>query len=455
MSLCARPIALVIVLAAVGLLAAAEPDAKFPLKDGDVWVMAGDSITAQHLHSNYFEAFCYARYPQLKFAFRNSGVGGHTIPTTLARFDYDIAAWNPTVVSVELGMNDKGTTPTERFVANMKTMVDRIRSIKARPIILAASPVNNGETLGTLGTVGTLGSGNQRLHDYATSLKEFCRQENVPYADQFHVLVDLWGKNKPRETLANSTTSLKLLAQDDSLTGIEHLRKFLAAQEQAPGNLVSMQGDPVHPGPPGQLMMAAALLRELGADGFVSSLEITIAPKGLLAQTKGCQVDDIQSAEGKLSFDRLDERSAFPIPDEARAVVTLFPTILDLSQYTLQVKGLKAGDYTLKINGIDVGKLPAKQLEAGVNLTSLAPGSAASGVNPIAAQGRAILSAVAAKESLVSQWRALSQRAHAAGAAPSLKEELAALTTKVEQADATIREAARPQKLHFELVAAQ
>ena len=63
---------------------AAEPaTSAFPLKNGDVWVMAGDSITAQHLHSNYFEAFCYARYPKLKFAFRNSGVGGHTIPTTL------------------------------------------------------------------------------------------------------------------------------------------------------------------------------------------------------------------------------------------------------------------------------------------------------------------------------------------------------------------------------------
>src|SRR5882762_8738699 len=96
-------------------LRAAEP-AAFPLKDGDVWVMAGDSITAQHLHSNYFEAFCFARYPKLKFAFRNSGVGGHTIPSTLTRFDYDIAAWQPTVVSIELGMNDKGGTPTDKFI---------------------------------------------------------------------------------------------------------------------------------------------------------------------------------------------------------------------------------------------------------------------------------------------------------------------------------------------------
>src|SRR5262245_25076569 len=124
-------------------LHAAEP-AAFPLKDGDVWVMAGDSITAQHLHSNYFEAFCYARYPKLKFAFRNSGVGGHTIPSTLARFDYDVAAWKPTVVSVELGMNDAGGTPTDKFVSNMGTMVARIKQAGARPVILSASPVNDG-----------------------------------------------------------------------------------------------------------------------------------------------------------------------------------------------------------------------------------------------------------------------------------------------------------------------
>jgi hypothetical protein len=68
---------IVVVLAC--LVAGVPSKADFPLRDGDIWVMAGDSITAQHLHSNYFEAFCFARYPQLKFAFRNSGVGGQTI----------------------------------------------------------------------------------------------------------------------------------------------------------------------------------------------------------------------------------------------------------------------------------------------------------------------------------------------------------------------------------------
>ena len=442
-----RQLLLLFALTTASPLAAAEPGTVFPLKDGDVWVMAGDSITAQHLHSNYFEAFCYARYPNLTFAFRNSGVGGHTIPTTLTRFDYDIAAWKPTVVSVELGMNDKGGTPADRFVGNMKTMVDRIRSIRARPVILAASPVNNGETL------AKLAGGNQRLHEYAVALKDFCKQEDAPFADQFHALIDLWGQNKPREALANSVVVFKQLAQDNSLAGVEHLRMFLAAQDRDPNKPVSMQGDAVHPGPPGQLMMAAALLRELGAEGFVSSQTIDAA--GKLVDSKGCRVDGITAVGGTLAFDRLDERLPFPIPDEAREVLPLFPTILDLSQYILKVTGLKGTQYTLKINGNPAATLTAKQLESGVNLTALTPSPENTSVNPITTQGLAILSAVKAKEALVSQWRGLSQRAHAAGAASDLKEQLASLTAKVEEADAGIRAAARPQKLHFEVVPVQ
>ena len=48
-----------------------------------------------------------------------------------------------------------------------------------------------------------------------------------------------------------------------------------------------------------------------------------------------------------------------------------------------------------------------------------------------------------------------SQRAHAGGAAPELKVHLADLTKKVIEADDKIREAAKPQKLHFEIVASK
>jgi lysophospholipase L1-like esterase len=433
------------------LLLAAAPAAhgQFPLKDGDIWVMAGDSITAQHLHSNYFEAFCHARYNKIKFGFRNSGVGGHTIPSTLARFDYDIAAWKPTVVSVELGMNDQGGTPTDKFVANMGTMVERIRSIKARPVILSASPINNGSTLAQLGS-------KNRLHEYAVVLKVFSATEKIPYADQFHPLVDIWAKNKPNENRLANIRTVQGIATNNKLPGVEHLRAFLAANEKDLDQLISIQGDAVHPGAPGQLLMAAALLKELGAESFVSN--VTINAPGMNSYM-GCKVTDLKSTDTGVSFDRLDDCLPFPIPDEARAALRLYPTILDMSQYTLKVTGLKTGSYVLKVNNVPIATLAAKELEAGVNLTAFGSDPAKSpltkggqkGGNPIAAQGKAVLAAVSVRAGLVGQWRNLSKAAHADKAPAKLMTDLAALTKKVEAADDAIRAAAQPKTLHFEL----
>jgi lysophospholipase L1-like esterase len=425
--------------------------AEFPLRDGDLWVMAGDSITAQHLHSNYFEAFCFARYPRLHFAFRNAGVGGHTIPTTLARFDYDIAAWRPTVVSVELGMNDKGNTPTPKFIANMATMVERIRGIHARPVVFSSSPVNDGSTHARL-----LG-GNQRLYEYSVALRQFAAREKVPYADQFDALLDVWGKNKPREAQANPIRSVQEPPQEEMLATVPDLRAYLATQaanpsKPIPNKPVSMQGDPVHPGPPGQLMMAAALLKALGANGFVSSVRLDATGKVL--EERGCKVDAVKADNGKIAFDRLDDCGPFPIPDDARAVLGLDPTILELSRYTLQVTGLKDPMYDIRINGVHVARPTSGQLASGINLTALGAGWQAKEVNPIVTRARAILAAVAAKEALVGQWRTLSKKAHAPGAPADIKAQLAALGTRVEEADARIREAAKPRKLHFELSSA-
>lgn len=421
------------------LFAAAAPystrAAEFPLKDGDTWVMAGDSITAQHLHSNYYEAFCYARYPKLTFRFRNSGVGGDTIPKVLARFDWDLAPWKPTVISVELGMNDQGGFSVEQFIANMGKLSERIKAVPARPVFFSPSPMNNGDTGAKIG-------GNTKLHQFSVALKTFSAAQGAPYADQFHPLLDVWGANKPREALANVLPPLRALAKDDNLAGVEPLRAFLAAQDSSPVRPVSMQGDPVHPGPNGQLTMAAALLKELGAEGFVSSA--TLDAQGKVTEAKACVVENVKSENGKLTFDRLDETLPFPIPDDARAVLPLYPPILELSQYTLKVTGLTAERYDLKVNNTAVATVSARDLAQGVNLTSFGQGA-------IAAQGKAILAEVGAKEGLVGQWRGQARTATAPDAPADVKERFAALTKQVEAADAKIRAAAQPKKLHFEL----
>jgi len=432
----------------ISLASGAEPAGQFPLRNGDVWVMAGDSITAQHLHSNYFEAFCFARYPELTFAFRNSGVGGHTIPSTLARFDYDVAAWKPTVISVELGMNDAGRFSREEFLKNMNTWLERVKSVPARPVIFTPSAVNDGSLLATLAK----GNRNVRLNEYSLDLKTLAEQEHLPFADQFHTLIDRWGKNTANLQIAELMGPAKAAAANNAIPGVEHLREFLKAQTPPAQAPVSLQGNPVHPGPCGQLMMAAVLLKGLGADGFVSSVALDAHGKNVTA--KGCQVTNVNAEGNQVAFVRLDERLPFPVPADAAAVLPLTPEVLELSQYSLQLTGLPSGNYQVQLNEILVAAFTAEQLAHGVNLTPYAPGILPEPRNPLLIQSAAILKAVAAKESLVSQWRGISKSAAATGADPKLKGQLPGLQTRIEEADAAIRVAARPQKLIIQVLPA-
>ena len=50
---------------------AAASTGSFFFKDGDRVVMIGDSITEQHLHSNYVESYTVSRFPQAHFELGN------------------------------------------------------------------------------------------------------------------------------------------------------------------------------------------------------------------------------------------------------------------------------------------------------------------------------------------------------------------------------------------------
>ena len=77
------------------------------------------------------------------------------------------------------------------------------------------------------------------------------------------------------------------MTANDKLEGVEHLRAFLAAAGKIEGQTRLDAGDPVHPGAAGQLMMAAALLKDLGADGFVSSA--TLKASGQVARRRAAR----------------------------------------------------------------------------------------------------------------------------------------------------------------------
>ncbi|MFA7159986.1 MAG: GDSL-type esterase/lipase family protein [Kiritimatiellia bacterium] len=423
-----------------GAEAAANPGA-FPLKDGDTWVMVGDSITAQHLHSNYIEAFCYARFPQWTFRFRNSGVGGDNVARALARFDGDVAPWKPTVVSVELGMNGE-MGGAAGFITNMTILAERIRAVGARPVYLTSSPVNSGQGP----TAGPHG-----LATFASNLNAFATEQKAPFADQYNILVGLWASNKPIENLHRLAGDIqKTVEIQKDVPGRDLLAQWtnIWAGSEMQSRGASLGGDPVHPGPVGQLTMCAVMLQELKAPGLVSSA--TLDSSGKVVEQVQCRVSNASAENnGKLSFDRQDDCLPMPIPDEARGALIVYPSIADLSRWLLKITGLKPGSYRVEIDGTPVATVSADELDKGWNMGTLAKG-------PVADQCREIMKLVAEKENLVSRWRGRSKEiAMAKTPDKELQASLDEIMKQILEADAKIREAARPKSRHFTVTPAE
>jgi lysophospholipase L1-like esterase len=404
-------IAIVSVLA-VSLAFAQHP---FALKDADTIVMLGDSITAQHLHSNYIEAYVLTRYPGWQLRFRNAGVGGDTVPSALARLDYDVLPWKPTIVTIELGMNDSGGGPNsvEPYLEHMKTLIGRIRAAGAQPVFITASPVNDGTSS------AHLTGRNVTLDTMATEIVKLAHTERLPITDQFRVVLDLWGTNR-----ANAEG-------------------------------VNLQGNDVHPGPPGQLTMAWACLKGLGMPSLVSEATIDVAEGKALA-ANDCHITDLNCASDSASFSRLDKCLPMPIPDNARNGLKLVPLAADLSHYGLAVTRLKAGRYDVKIDGVAVATATADELAAGLELGAMDKG-------PIHDQCVTVLNLIGEKSDLVRGWRDIAKYPVARWLGDDLVAKVngrkqAELDTKrqaVETVDAKLHDAVQPKAHVFSIVAAQ
>ena len=101
-----------------------------------------------------------------------------------------------------------------------------------------------------------------------------------------------------------------------------------------------------------------------------------------LMDSKLCRVTSITAAPGRLSFDRLDEALAFPVPTEARAAIRLGKDIEHLSQYILRVRNLKPDTYQLTIDDQKVATVTARDLQQGWNMGTMEGGPIAEQCHP-------------------------------------------------------------------------
>lgn len=435
-SLIRRLLVVVALCASAPTLAAAE----FPLRDGDVWVFAGDSITYQRIHTTYIEAFCRTRFPKWKLRFRNSGVGGDWAHRVLARFDHDVAHWKPTMVSIELGMNDVkgGEDGAARYIADIKQLIARSRAIGSRCVLIGSSPRSDGWW-----------GRNLLIKKYTSELQKLAAQEKLPFVDQINVLLPRWSANyAPMQMCRYMEPSLKAKA-------VPHLAELQAwyakwrKSDQWPVDL----GNVVHPNHAGQLMMAYVILNGLGAPPLVSRAAVDARASKVVGQ-EGCVLTGLQCAPGRVRFMRQDERLPMPIDDRARAALRMFREIQEISQYHLTVTGLDPGNYAVMVDGKPAAVVASAELAKGWNATTVAKG-------PIADQCRRVLAKIQEKVDHVDLYRrALKTQlgktdAHVGRGkqidAAKAKEILAASRKRMDALDAEVSALVRPLPHTYEL----
>jgi lysophospholipase L1-like esterase len=327
--------------------------ADFFFHDGDVIVMVGDSITEQHLYSNYVEMWTVTRFPEWKLTFRNVGIGGDRSVGGNSRFARDVLLHHPTAMTVDFGMNDGsyrafGDDTFKPFMDGLQGMADQAATAGIRTAWITPQPLDTDEQGPT-----ALTGYNETLEKFSAGTKAIADKNQGLFVDQFHPYLDV----------------------------LNH------ARGQGPKYTRITAGDAVHPGPPGQALMAASILKGLSFPALVSSVELD-GSAGKLTAATNCTVENIRMNDGRLSFSRRDGALPF-FPADAAGILPWAPILEELNDYRLKVTGLPSGMYAVQVDGTKIAEMTAEQLAAGTNLAA-----AALQIGPIADQVKAVRAAV-------------------------------------------------------------
>jgi lysophospholipase L1-like esterase len=402
----------------LGFSMGVRAEGPFAIRDGDRVVFYGDSITDQRLYTTFVETYIVTRFPSWKVAFVHSGWGGDRVTgggggPIDRRLTRDVIAYQPTVVSVMLGMNDAGYQAFKQPIFDTYTQGYRhlLQSLKshlpgARITLIVPSPFDD-----VTRKPNFEGGYNQVLIRYGEFVKALAEKEGAALADL----------NTPV---------------------IAALKK---ASEIDPTHARDLIRDRVHPGPGGQLLMAEALLKAWNAPAVVATVELDAAT-GKVVRAEKTRVEGLQAKES-ISWTQLD--SSLPMPIDLKdSIIALAVKSSDveqaLNQQVLKVSGLGSPRYQLKIDGDDVAELTRDQLAAGVNL--------AEHVTPMFRQAMKVHGLTRRHNDLhFNRWRTL-QVPYEKNEYPNLAKALAGLDALEGDMVAEQRAQAKPAPHRFELV---
>jgi lysophospholipase L1-like esterase len=311
--------------------------AEFAIRDGETVVFLGDSITAARAYGKIIENYTLLRFPDRKARFINAGRGGDTAAGGLERLESDVFRRGATLLTVAYGINDIGWG-TKADDEHRKKYLDAIRGI-------VEQCKKRGVRVYICSAAVTGADPNKSEEDF---LQKMCDEGMAIARAQGEGTIDVQG----------------------TMRGIQKkLWAVNAAALDAKKKETLHAADGIHLNDLGQLAMAFAILKGLGAPADVSAATLD-ANGPRLIEAKGCKVTELKARDGGLEFVRLDEGLPINFGLFGSLSFRFVPIPEELNRYMLGVKNLPKGAYEVKADDRLLGRFTSEQLAAGLNISS-------------------------------------------------------------------------------------
>jgi lysophospholipase L1-like esterase len=180
--------------------AAADEDpatVKVKLKKGDKIIFFGDSLTALAIKDrNVREGKGYV--PLVREALKEKGVevdavatGGHRVPDLLKRVDKDVIAKKPTVVVIQIGVNDAsgGVTP-EKFAEQLNELIGKLEKGGAKVVLCSCTCRVEG--------YDPKNDFDKKLDTLADAARAIAKEKKIPLNDLRKAFIEYWKKHNPK-----------------------------------------------------------------------------------------------------------------------------------------------------------------------------------------------------------------------------------------------------------------
>jgi len=327
-----------------------------PFKAGDRIAFVGNSITdGGHYHS-YIWLYYMTHFPAMRITCFNAGIGGDAVNQIYDRFDADVLAKKPNVLTLTWGMNDSGYF--EWFRKDAQEFMDKRLEQTFKTYGLLEDKLKQRPDIRKIIILGT---------PYDETTKSNPKNLYPKKSNQFSRIINF------QEEAAKKNGW--------SIVDFYHPVTAINLREQAKDSLFSLTpNDRVHPDNDGHLVMAYLFLKAQGlANKPVADISVSAKSKKIL-KAENCKITNVVGTPDSITFNYLANSLPYPIDTIPRGwgnrkkqseALKLVPFTQEFNQELLSVKGLKSGNYNLLIDGELMTKVTDQQLSDGINLAEI------------------------------------------------------------------------------------